>query len=235
MVDKSDKLVQLMRRVRPSWTPPPPLADASLLEQGMLCVLSRKLTATQAQATVKALRHAYPDWNVLRVSQIREFREHVKSKSDETALAAARELKNYLQEIYQKNHGFDIEWLREDEANAGKFVLELEVLGGAAGHHLLYLANLDMLPVTQGIIRVLDRVGAMNRTTSLRKARAALQPFVPQNRTSDFAVCFGEVVDRWCDSRRPRCWECPLVEVCTFGKRVFRAWKNQQKRLAVQR
>ena len=69
----------------------------------------------------------------------------------------------------------------------------------------------------------------------MRKARTRIEPLVPKGDHRAFAVHFGRVVEKWCDARKPTCWECPLVGDCDFGKRVERDWKVQQKRLAAQR
>ena len=187
MSEKS-KVVELLDSIKPGWAPPKPLGEGELLAQGLLLVLSRTLTESQAHQTVKALRSAYSDWNELRISQVQEFREHIKSKSDAVALTASTDVRTYLQEVFQKNHGFDLEFLREDPTAAGKFVSELLFLGGAAGHLLLSLAADGGLPVTQGVIRVLDRAAVITRTTSIKKAKERISPYVPEARIRDFAV-----------------------------------------------
>jgi endonuclease III len=234
-LSEKSKVVQLIDTVPSSWTPPAPLDDGSLLEQGLLMVLVRSLTEPQAQQTVRALRTAYPDWNELRVSQVQEFREHVKTKSDEAALQASNDTREYLQEIYQKNHGFELAFLREDPTAAGKFISELPFLGGGAAHLLLSLACGGGLPVTQGIIRVLDRVGVVQRTGSVKKAKERIEPLVPADRVQDFGLRLGEVASRWCDPKKPICWECVLVESCKHGRKVLKDWIAAQKRLEVQR
>lgn len=234
MSEKS-KVLQLLDLIDPGWTPPAPLEDGDLLEQGLLFVLSRTLTEAQAHQTVRALRAAYPDSNELRISQIQEFREHVKTKSDDTARAAATDVRTYLQEVFQKNHGFDLEFLRQDSAAAGKMISELEFLGGAAGHLVLSIASNGELPVTQGVVRVLDRVGVVARVGSVKKAKESLAPLIPADRVRDFALRIGHVAETFCDPKKPICWECPLVVTCKHGKKVQKDWLAQQKRLEIQR
>ncbi len=235
MSDKAKKLSQLLGKVKIDWKPTEDLKEANLLEVGLYCVLSRQLTESQAQATLKALGKEYPDWNELRVSQVQEFQGLVKSKSHDVQLAVARAVKEYLQEVFQKNHGFDIEFLSQDFVEAGKFMAQLEFLGQSAGHYLLLRANPEEMPVTMGVIRVMDRLGLMKRTSSIRKAQAALEPLVPAGKRTDFAVRIGQVAGEWCDSKKPRCWECPLLDACPHGAKVHREWKVQQQRLEAQR
>lgn len=59
MSTKSDKITKLLGRIPLDWTPPQPIEDAPLLDNGLLCVLTRWLTQGQAEKTLRALRNAY--------------------------------------------------------------------------------------------------------------------------------------------------------------------------------
>jgi septum formation protein len=112
---------------------------------------------------------------------------------------------------------------------------QLPKLGLAAGSQLLFIANGGQLPVHGGLVRVLDRLGLVSRTGSVKKSGEAIAPLVPDGKALEFAVRFSEVADRWCDARKPLCQECVLVEECPFGKKVAHDWKVQQTRLAATR
>ena len=230
-------LADAAARVRLSWAVPPKkaLEGKSLLEVGLLAVLSRHLTVAQAEKTAAALRSGFPDWNELRVSQIQEFSGLVKSKSQPTSRSVARDVKDYLQEIFQKNHGFDLEGLRSDPNEAAKFLTQLPFLGASAAHLIIYAVDPTVVPLSGGIVRVLDRLGLMKRTSSLRKAQATLEKAVPAGDRIEFGARLGLVVEKWCDSKKPSCWDCALLEGCPFGARVFKDWQAQQKRLEIAR
>jgi endonuclease III len=232
--EKSKKIAELQARIDPGWAPPAEVEDASLLEVGLLCVLARHLTAAQAEKTLRALRAGFSDWNELRVTQVQEFRGRVQTKSVELQTAVARDVKEYLQEVFQKRHGFDLEGLREDP-EAGKAALQLEFLGASGAHYMLWRAFGGGLPISPGIVRLFDRLGLMKRTSSMRKAAAELEALVPPESRMDFALRFGRVIQEWCDAKKPTCWECVLVIACPHGKKVEREWKVQQKRLEAHR
>ena len=114
--------LELLDKLEPSWTapepPPPPgrsegpgegtgegtVAVAApgidLMEQALLCILTRRLTQPQAEATVRAMWARYGDWNEPRVSQIQELAEQVKSRSRSLQLQVAADVKQFLQEIF---------------------------------------------------------------------------------------------------------------------------------------
>jgi len=230
-------LADVAARVQYPWSIPrgENLEGKSLLETGLYAVLLRRLEPRQAEKTLRALAGAYPDWNELRVSQIQEFQGLIKAKKATMGSAIARDVKGYLQEIFQGNHSFDLESYRGDLNEAAKFFTQLPFLGASAAHLLIHAIDPTVVPVSGGIVRVLDRMGLMKRTSSLRKAQASLEPLVPAGARIDFGLRLGLVVERWCDSKRPSCWKCPQLESCPFGSRVHRDWEAQQKRVQFSR
>ncbi|HEX6884387.1 MAG TPA: hypothetical protein VF530_13495 [Planctomycetota bacterium] len=235
MSDKSTRLAELLAKVPAPSLPMPSGEGRTLLEVAFLAVLQRRLSESAAEKTLAALAGAYPDWNELRVSQAQEFQHLIQTKSTELAVLVARDVREFLQEIYQKIHGFNLDVIRGDLAEAARFASSLPFLGASVGHYILHLACPGELPVSPPIVRVLDRLGLAKRTTSIKKAQAGIESFVPESMRQDFATRLGLVVEKWCDAKKPLCWQCPLVLSCPFGKKVERDWKQSQKRLELQR
>jgi len=232
---KTTKLAGILKRVPRTWEAPKRPADVTVLEFGLVCVLTRHLSAPQSGATLRAIRKAMPDWNEVRVSQIQEFAEHIKSKSEETRYVVARDIRIYLQEVFQQNHGFDLEFLSEDVVQANKFILDLEFFGMAAGHHLISEVCGEDALGTLAIGRILERLGLMPKTVSVKRVQKAMDELVPKGQKGSAGVTLGIVLDAWCEAKKPVCWECPLMKNCAHGGKVDRDWRIQQKRLAEQR
>ena len=233
MTKKTPTTAKLIRLVELEWPRPRPAEEATLLEQGMLAVLQRHLSYEESLGALDALRAGYDDWNELRVTQAQDIASDLGYEPGDGE-RIAQDVRTYLQEVFQQTHGLDLEFLREDPLQSSRFVVQLRFLGLATSYYLLSLASGEM-PVTTAMVRVLDRFGLMARTSSMRKARVAIEPLVPAEGQLEFAMVLGQVASRWCDSRKPLCWECPLHEKCTVGKRVYRDWQAQQARLAAQR
>lgn len=239
MAAKNEQVAQLLAKVELGWAIPAPLEQASLLEQGMNAVLQRHFDAKRAATAIKSLKAYYPDWNELRVAQSQEVVEA--GKLGARGVAAARDVREYLQEVFQLSHGLSLEFLRDDPQATARFASSVSFIGLGRVHYLMWLAQNGELPVSGGLVRVLDRLGLVARTASLKKAREALKPVIPatlegtENPGLEFAVRLGEVASRWCDARKPLCHLCVLVEDCRHGKKVFRDWKVQQQRLEAQR
>ena len=242
MTKKSETASRLLQKIHPRWSLPKPLKEGTLLEQGMLAVLVRHMPQEKAEAVIPALREAYPDWNELRVAQAQEIAGRMLKKGRmprrdavKSALVAANDVREYLQDVYQRVHGLDLEILREDPTAGGKLLQQLPKLGLAAGSQLLFIANGGQLPVHGALVRVLDRLGLVSRSGSVKKAGEAIAPLVEPGKELQFVERFSEVADRWCDARKPTCQDCVLVEDCPHGKKVAHEWKAQQARLAVAR
>ncbi len=233
MAKKSDIASKLLAKIEPQHPLPEALPDVNLVQQGLYFALRRRIGADASKSALRKLIEAYPDWNELRVSQAQEINGVL--QLGPKGIAVAREVREYLQEVFQRSHGMSLEFLRDDPQSTQRFVSILPYMGMAMTHHLLYLASNGELPVTPALVRVLDRLGIMSRTASIKKARASIEPLIPDGKTLEFAYKFGEIATRWCDARKPICHQCVLVDDCKFGKKAFRDWKVQQERLEQQR
>jgi endonuclease III len=230
---KSDIASKLLAKVEPQYPLPETLPDASLVQQGLYFALRRKLPADASKAALRKLTDSYADWNELRIAQAQEINGVL--QLGPKGVAVAREVREYLQEVFQRSHGMSLEFLRDDPQSTQRFVSILPYIGMAMAHHLLYIAGNGELPVTPPLVRVLDRLGLVSRTASIKKARASIEPLIPDGKELEFAYKFGEVASRWCDARKPSCHQCVLVDDCKFGKKAFRDWKVQQERMEQQR
>ncbi|MCC7015092.1 MAG: hypothetical protein IT454_21205 [Planctomycetes bacterium] len=233
MSKKTDLTAKLLAKIPSQHPIPEPLADANLVEQGLYAILLRKQSPSEAKATLNKLRAAYRDWNELRISQAQEINSFL--ELGPKGIKVAADVREYLQEVFQRSHGMDLEFLKDDPQSTQRFVSILPFVGMATAHYLLWVAGNKELPVTPALMRVLDRVGLVSRTASPKKARAAIEPVVPDGQELEFAYKFGEIASRWCDARKPVCHQCVLVDDCKFGKKAFRDWKIQQERLEQQR
>ena len=242
MSKKSDQVVKVLERIKPRWPLPTPVKDLSLLEHGMLAVLLRHFDQKKAEAAIAALKKGYTDWNEMRVAQTQEVAAQMlglgrrASRGEvDPVLPAARDAREFLQEVFQKTHGLELEFLREDLTASSKLMQQMPHLGLASGGFLLWLAGDKQLPVHAAMVRVLDRLGLVSRAGLAKKARDVVGPLVPEGNELRFVQIVGEVADRWCDARKPTCWDCPLKDECPFGKKVAQDHKVQLERMEAQR
>ncbi|MBK8180632.1 MAG: hypothetical protein IPK67_17400 [Planctomycetes bacterium] len=237
MSKKSDAAVKLMEKIQLRHPIPEQLEGYSLMHQGLYAILRRQLQPAPSLKVIEVLKTAYGDWNELRVAQAQEIAGHLKpAQLGERAIPVARDVREYLQEVFQRSHGLDLEFLRDDPVSSARFVSILPFIGTATASYLMWIASGRELPVTPTLVRVLDRIGLVTRQGgSMKKARAQIEPLVPEHDQLGFVVKFGEVASRWCDARKPACHACVLVDDCKYGKKAYKEWKLQQERLEVLR
>lgn len=233
MSKKSDLVQKILSKIEPRWPLPAPLEEATLLEQGLYAVLGRRLEPGPAKRALENLRKAYADYNELRVAQAQEIAAVM--QVGKAGVAAAGDVRAYLHEVFQRSHGLDLAFLRDDPDAVKRFAATLPFIGTGLLHYLMWLSSPGDLPITAGMMRVLDRVGVATRISNVKKARAALQPLVKEPQKLELAYKIGEVAGRWCDAKKPLCHECVIVEECRFGRKAYREWRQQQERMEVQR
>ncbi len=237
---KSDIIKKLVKEIKLPHDLPSSDFKGTLLEAGMFAALLGHLTPNQSTSGVNGLRKAFEDYNETRVSQYQEIAEAIAPKGKGLTrlnkyLPGARSVKDFLQAVFQETHGLDLETMKEDPVAVGRAISSVPTLGAALASYLLFLAEEGQMPVLSGSVRVLDRLGVMTRTSSVRKAREALDKVIPAKERLEVAYALGVVVDNWCDSRKPTCWDCALLSQCTFGQKVEKDYVVQQERLAKQR
>ena len=160
MVKKADYVKRLIAEVKVRGSYPKRRNnDLSLLEEGVKVILMRHLSEKVSDSSVLSLRSGFLDWNEARVSQAQEIASHLKtglrgSKFEvaERNRQAAMDVKTYLQEIFQKTHGLDLEVSCGDVVESSKALTDLPTMGQTIGGYLLYQAAGGAIPVHKGVL-----------------------------------------------------------------------------------
>lgn len=230
MSKKTELVTRLIKEVELRHPiPKEPMEAANLLEQGAAIVLMRHMTELQAKQSVKALKTAFDDWNEVRVSQAQEIALHLKTSGRKKGVALLRDrkdaalaLKDYLQDVFQETHHLDLEELREDEQTAGKVAMSLQALGLPGAAYLVWVASDGMVPVHSALMKLLDRLGLIPRTTSVKKARASIDGIVPKGKELEFTLAFHEIIERWEDEKAPIYLSVPSLLATPYGTKSMK-------------
>ncbi|MEC8513401.1 MAG: hypothetical protein VX015_14755 [Planctomycetota bacterium] len=228
MSKKNDLIARLIAEVKLRHpVPKSSMEGVNLLEQGAVLVLMRHMTQNQAEQSVKSLKAAYEDWNEIRVAQSQEIAKALRTSSRKKGVALLRArgvvamaLKDYLQDVFQQTHHLDLEELREDEQTAGKAAASLKVLGFPGAAFLMYVAADGQFPVHLPLVRLMDRLDLIGRTTSLKKARAAIEPLIPKGQELAFTLAFHEILERWEDEDEPIYMTVKSLRETPYGKKT---------------
>ena len=74
--------------------------------------------------------------------------------------------------------------------------------------------EVDVLPITTEIVRVMKRVGVLESHLNQEKAYEALKELLAPKRTYAFFHLVNEHADRVCHARAPDCPACPVNHLC---------------------
>ncbi|QDU85179.1 Translation initiation factor IF-2 [Planctomycetes bacterium Pla163] len=228
MSKKADFLERLLDTHQPRRPfPESEVAEFNPLEQGLLMVLLRHMTQSQAEASIKALQKAYEDWNELRVSQAQEIAQHFRTstrKKGYDKLQSFREvaldLKEYIQEVYQQTHSIALDRLVADVNDAWKMLEKMPVTGIAGGAYLMWVANREV-PVHANLVKLLDKLDLVTKPGTGRNAVAAVSALVPKGREREFTIVMYDVLEHWEDEENPSYVSNPILQETAFGKKAF--------------
>ncbi|MBL4771120.1 MAG: hypothetical protein JKY61_08260 [Planctomycetes bacterium] len=229
MAKKADFVKRLIQEVKPRYPlPAAPKEGLSLMEQGAVLVLMRHLTQAQAEASVEALRDGIGDWNEARVCQVQELAPFIKTSSRKKGMEllnsrapAARALKDYLQDVFQQTHGLDLEHFREDGTDISKLMEDFEVLDLPSIAYLFWFAREGEMPSHLGLLKLLDRLGLIPRTTSASKGRASMEALLPKKEHLSFVLAIHEVFGHWADEEDPSYVTHELLRTLPYGQKAF--------------
>ena len=83
---------------------------------------------------------------------------------------------------------------------------------------LLFSLDVPVMPVDTHVGRVGRRLGLIPERMADGPAHAALTALVPDARMLEAHLLFITHGRRLCLARRPRCGECPLLDLCPYGR-----------------
>ena len=252
MVKKADYVKRLIAEVKVRGSYPKRRnSELSLLEEGVKVILMRHLSEKISDSSVLSLRAGFLDWNEVRVSQAQEIASYLKTglrgtkfEVAERNRQAAMEVKTYLQEIFQKTHGLDLEVSCGDVVESSKALTDLPTLGQTLGGYLLYQAADGAIPVHKGVLKLCEKLGFIGKTSSRSKGLAMLEQLVPKGQEREFALVIHEIADLWDDDDAPIYMDYEVLRSVPFGKKAHasrialverneaKAIRDEKKRIA---
>jgi histone H1/5 len=252
VVKKADYVKRLIAEVKVRGSYPKRRnSELSLLEEGVKVILMRHLSEKISDSSVLSLRAGFLDWNEVRVSQAQEIASYLKTglrgtkfEVAERNRQAAMEVKTYLQEIFQKTHGLDLEVSCGDVVESSKALTDLPTLGQTLGGYLLYQAADGAIPVHKGVLKLCEKLGFIGKTSSRSKGLAMLEQLVPKGQEREFALVIHEIADLWDDDDAPIYMDYEVLRSVPYGKKAHasrialverneaKAIRDEKKRIA---
>jgi endonuclease-3 len=136
----------------------------------------------------------------------------------------ARRLQDLLRTIRQRRRGLSLDFLA-DEPTAAAFDYLMGFYGigpKTAAFTLLFAFGHPLLPVDNGVLRVLRRLRIVRLKARDLEAERTLSPLIAKGAHHPTHVLLFRHARERCRPKNPKCDDCELLEMCPHGRRVLR-------------
>jgi endonuclease-3 len=191
------------------------------LDELVLTVLSQHTSDVNADRAFTSLRAAFPTWvEVVRASPS-EVADAIRSGG--LANTKAPRIQAILREVSEREGAHDLSRLRgRSDAEAAAYLCSLPGVGPkTAAVVLAFSLGRDALPVDTHVHRVTTRLGWIDPKTSAVRAHRALEALVPAEIRVPVHVGLIRLGREICKAGRPKCEDCPVLELCQTGPSVI--------------
>nr|BCX01085.1 MAG: endonuclease III [Bacteroidota bacterium] len=199
---------------RPVWQP-----RMRPIEELVHCILSQHTSDVNSFRAFEALRRAYPDWEAVLQAPEEELARVIRSGG--LARQKARRIQAVLRRIRDERPDWKLEAILESlsDEEARAYLMRLPGIGPkCAAIVLCFALGRALLPVDTHVFRVSWRLGLIERRLGPDRAHDVLQDLVPRDLVYRFHVALIRHGRSLCRAQRPRCPECPLRDLCAYGR-----------------
>ena len=212
-----NRLLAIHDRLLERYGEPPPRALQDPLSELIQTVLSQNTADVNSDRAYASLMERFGgDWEAVRAAAVSEIADAIR-RGGLAEIKAVR-IKSILDSIVEKVGELDLAFLHEVPLEEGRAFLR--GLGGVgpktAACVLLFACGKPALPVDTHVHRVSQRLGLVPPKATAEQAHALLEAMVPDGLVYSFHMLLIGHGRQVCKAPRPRCFECPVVDLCPY-------------------
>lgn len=191
------------------------------LDELILTLLSQHTSDANAERAFEALRSRFRTWEEVVRANPAAVTDAIRSGG--LANTKAPRIQAILREVLDREGRFDLERLRRlADEEVVRYLTSLPGVGPkTAAVVLAFSLGRPALPVDTHVHRVATRLGLVEPRTSAEKAHRMLEASVPPELRVPLHVGLIRLGRETCKAGRPRCEECPLVDLCPTAPTVL--------------
>ncbi|MBI2238435.1 MAG: endonuclease III [Actinobacteria bacterium] len=191
------------------------------LEELILTVLSQNTSDANSFRAYGALRDRFPTWDALAVARPSAVAAAIRSGG--LANVKAPRILAMLREIRKREGRFDLSWMRRaSDAEVSGYLRSLPGVGPkTVAVVLAFSLGRPAMPVDTHVHRVAGRLGWLPPKTTAEKAHEILERLTPEPIRIELHVGLITLGREICKAGRPRCEECPLMDLCPTAPLVL--------------
>ena len=177
-------------------------------------ILSQNTSDVNSERAYLALRERFPSWEAVLDADDAEIVEAIRAGG--LAQVKGPRIKQVLERIADDRGDISLDFLTDlPPAEARAYLLSLPGVGvKTAACVQVFACGQPALPVDTHVHRLATRLGLIPPGTNAERAHDLLEEMVPPERRYSMHVHLIRLGREICKAQRPRCPECPLLEVC---------------------
>lgn len=205
---------EMIERLEKKYGEPTPGPAKDPLSELIFTILSQNTSDVNRDRAFSRLRQKFPTWELMRRARTSSIASAIKVGG--LANIKAARLKGLLSEIVRRYGKLSLEFLRQkDVQQIRQTLLSFKGVGvKTAACVILFSLRKPAFPVDTHVFRVAKRLGLIPRRATPEAAHSLMEELVPPEKYFSFHINLIRLGRRVCHPRNPRCFECPLGDLC---------------------
>ncbi len=185
-------------------------------------MLAQNTNMANARRGYAMLRRRFSSWTQVMTAPVADVQREITICG--LARMRARRLQDLLRTIKQRHGRLSLEFLADEPAGAAfDYLMGFHGIGPkTAAFTLLFAFDAAVLPVDNGILRVVRRLRLVRPKARDLEAERVLSPLIANGRHYAMHTLMFRHAKERCRPRNPKCHECALLELCPWGQRVVK-------------
>ena len=199
------------------------------MEELVLTVLSQNTSDINRDRAFEGLRRRFATWDAVARAPVSEVEDAIRPGG--LAATKAPRIQAILREIEARSGSIDLAWLRDQpDEEVRSYLTSLPGVGPkTAACVLAFSLQRAAIPVDTHVFRTATRLEWLPPGANAGAAHAALDDVVPARMRVSMHVGLIRLGREICRPGRPRCSNCPLLELCPTGPVFLSAAASQPR------
>lgn len=193
-------------------------------------MLSQNTNMANARRGYAMLRRKFKTWPEVMAADVGDVQREIAICG--LARMRAKRLQAMLRRISEERGTLSIEFLKKGTVEAGfEYLMGFHGIGPkTAAFTLLFGFGMGVLPVDNGVLRVVRRLAVVRRKARDLEAEKVLSQAIGEGEHLPMHVLMFRHAKERCRPKNPKCGECALLKLCLHGQRVIRHERVKEER-----